>query len=175
MSFLPEKSVYNRNREEFFPDFMRCMLFPNEWELRRRDFPEGIESDRQPDLILEGQKSSEQCLSNPIRWNPFQWRVAYVNPQGLDGGVLGITDGGFGRNPQVYYVSEIRLRNILRSMESNSTETIIECAWINQADVNLMLPDNWDVALGGANQKMIAEMEQAEEDSRSSKRVRRES
>jgi hypothetical protein len=174
ISFVPDTSVFEQEREELHPNNMRNLLFPDEWYVSQRWFPEGIDLNRQPALILERRGPLEECLPNPVRWNPFKWRVAYVNTQGFTEGVLGLTTVSSSRPPDVYYVGEIRLRNILRSMESNSKAAIIECAWVNQADVNLMLPEDWEVPRRGNNQRIIAEMEQAEEDKRSSKRVRRE-
>ena len=129
------------------------------------------------DLILEKQRSpeSDRYLRNPMRWNPFQWRVAYKNIRPTRHGKIAVVHNygffGFGRCQSVcqegFFGSE-RTEAICQDVVNAArTEMGIKLGWINGADVNLMLPTEWmslDAVNGEAdpNQRLLGTV-QAEE------------
>ena len=145
------------------------------------------------DLILEKRwfPKDRRYLRNPVRWNLHQWRVAYKNLQPVGLGKMAILHNngmfGHGRHSSVaqesFLVATAQATLLCGPGElfgGNHTETIcqdvvnaarteigIKSQWINEANINLMLPNAWmsqDAACcdSDPNQRLLGSMQAKE-------------
>ena len=106
------------------------------------------------DLVLERRPSSDEdrYLSRPARYNPMQWRVAYLKADTAP--FTGNAAIIYGPNipPNVLWIGEYRVCALCRALWAVQprSATAIEQNWINMADaMDLPLPYEWRDDLGG--------------------------
>ena len=105
------------------------------------------------DLIPEKRQSPEDRthLRNPVRWNLCQWRVACKNTHPTCHGKTVVTHNhgvpGHGRFQTVHedsYFGGNHIKAIFQDMVSAAgTEMGVESYWIDGAEIDLMLPNEW--------------------------------
>lgn len=129
-----------------------------------------------PSLILENRRPPDDqlYLSDPVRFNPCQWRIVYTTPGGVTNGKIALLNIGGWFTTETMEVGAERVNQVLQELRAAIPDSVLheESMWLNDADMNLQLPSYWIATHSDEpNQEIIGRMK-AEEDRK--KRAKRE-
>ena len=129
-----------------------------------------------PSLILENRRPPDDqlYLSDPVRFNPCQWRIVYTTPGGVTNGKIALLNIGGWFTTETMEVGAERVNQVLQELRAAIPDSVLheESMWLNDADMNLQLPSFWIATHSDEpNQEIIGRMK-AEEDRK--KRAKRE-